>query len=109
MEIRTIGDVTVVGIMPRFDAYTASDVEKVLQNQIAKGIRILLVDFSQTEYIASAGLRVLLSTAKNLQKSGGKIILFAMKPFVYEVFEISGFTQIFSICSSQQEALESLK
>jgi anti-anti-sigma factor len=109
MEIRTIGDVTAVAIMPRFDAYTASDVEMVLHDQIKKGTKKIIVDFSQTEYIASAGLRVLLSTAKSLKKSGGEIILFSMKPYVYEVFEISGFTQIFRICSSQQEALESLK
>jgi anti-anti-sigma factor len=109
MEIRTIGDVTVAIMPPRFDAYTANDVEMVLKNQIGKGTTKVIVDFSQTEYIASAGLRVLLSAAKSLQKSAGQIILFSMKPYVYEVFEISGFTQIFKIFTSQQEALESLK
>ena len=109
MDIRKIDDVTEVVMVPRFDAYAANDVETVLRDQIAKGTKKLIVDFSQTEYIASAGLRVLLSAAKNLQKLGGQIILFSMKPFVYEVFEISGFTQIFKILDSQQEALKSLK
>ena len=109
MDIRTIDDVTAVVMVPRFDAYAANDVEMVLRDQIAKGTKKLIVDFSQTEYIASAGLRVLLSTAKALQKLGGQIILFSMKPYVYEVFEISGFTQIFKILDSQQEALKSLK
>jgi len=109
MEIRTIGDIAVAGIVPRFDAYTANDVETVFRDQMAKGTKKLIVDFSQTEYIASAGLRVLLSAAKSLQKSGGQIVLFSMKPYVYEVFEISGFTQIFKIYASQQEALASLK
>ncbi len=109
IEIMTEGDVTVAVVVPRFDAYTANDVETVLQDQIAKGTKKIIVDFSQTEYIASAGLRVLLSAAKSLQKSGGQIVLFSMKPYVYEVFEISGFTQIFKIYASQQEALASLK
>lgn len=109
MEIKTLGDVTAVVMVPRFDAYSANDVETLLRDQIGKGAQKIIVDFSQTEYIASAGLRVLLSTAKSLQKSGGKIILFSMKPYVYEVFEISGFTQIFKIYDSQEEALESLK
>jgi len=109
MEIKTIGDIVVAVMIPRFDAYTANDVETVFRDQIAKGTKKLIVDFSQTEYIASAGLRVLLSAAKSLQKSGGQIVLFSMKPYVYEVFEISGFTQIFKIYASQQEALASLK
>ena len=109
MEIRTVGDVTETSIMPRFDAYTANDVEMVLQDLIAKGTKKIICDFSQTEYVSSAGLRVLLSAAKNLQKSNGQIVLFSMKPYVREVFEISGFTQIFKIYASQQEALASLK
>ena len=109
MEIRTEGDVTVATMVPRFDASNANDIEMVLQGLIAKGVKKLICDFSQTEYIASAGLRVLLSLAKSLQKSGGQIILVSMKPYVYEVFEISGFTQIFKIYDSQKEALQSLK
>lgn len=107
MDIKTIDDVTEVTMVHRFDAYASNDVEIVLRDQIAKGTKKIIVDFSQTEYIASAGLRVLLSIAKTLQKSGGQIILFSMKPCVYEVFEISGFIQIFKILASQQEALKS--
>ena len=109
MEIRTEGDVTVAVIVPRFDAYTANDIEMVLRDLIAKGVKKLICDFSQTEYIASAGLRVLLSSAKSLQKSGGQIVMVSMKPFVYEVFEISGFNQIFKVYASQNEALQSMK
>jgi anti-anti-sigma factor len=109
METKTIGDICVAEIVPRFDAYTANDVEAALRNQIAKGTKKLLIDFSQTEYIASAGLRVLLSAAKSLQKCGGHIALYSMKPQVHEVFEVSGFTQIFNIYATQQEALASLK
>ena len=109
METRIIGDISVAVIVPRFDAYTANDVERVIRDQIAKATKKIIVDFSGTEYIASAGLRVLLSAAKSLHNSGGQIVLFSMKPQVYEVFEISGFTQIFKICASQQEAIEGLK
>ncbi len=109
MEIRTEGDVTVAIMVPRFDASNANDIEMVLQGLIAKGVKKLVCDFSQTEYIASAGLRVLLSTAKSLQKSGGQIFIVSMKPFVHEVFEISGFSQIFKVYPSQKEALQSQK
>ncbi len=109
MEVRTEGDATIAIMVPRFDASNANDIEMVLQGLISKGVKKLVCDFSQTEYIASAGLRVLLSTAKSLQKSGGQIFIVSMKPFVREVFEISGFNQIFKIYASPQEALQNQK
>jgi anti-anti-sigma factor len=109
MDIKTDGDVTIVFMVPRFDAYTANDIETELRELIVKGAKKLVCDFSQTDYVASAGLRVLLSTAKNLQKSGGQICIVSMKPFVREVFEISGFNQIFKIYASSKEALQTLK
>jgi len=39
METTTIGDVSVTELLPRFDAYTANDVEKELRDQIAKGFK----------------------------------------------------------------------
>ncbi len=108
MEIRTEGDVTIAVMVPRFDAYTANDIETELRDLIAKGTKKIICDFSQTDYVASAGLRVLLASAKSLQKTGGQILLVSMKPYVHEVFEISGFTQIFKIFASQKEALQSL-
>ena len=108
MEIRKEGDVSIAVMVPRFDAYTANAVETVLRDLIANGAKKIVCDFSQTEYVASAGLRVLLAAAKSLQKSGGQILLVSMKPYVHEVFEISGFSQIFKIFASQKEALQSL-
>jgi anti-anti-sigma factor len=109
MEIRTEGNTAIAVMVPRFDAYTANDVEAALRDLIVKGTKNIVCDFSQTEYVASAGLRVLLSSAKSLQRSGGQILLSSMKPYVHEVFEISGFTQIFKVFDSQKEALQTLK
>jgi anti-anti-sigma factor len=108
MEIRTKDNATIVTMVPRFDAYTANEVEAVIKDLIVKGNKEIICDFSQTEYVASAGLRVILSSAKSLQSSGGHILLISMKPYVYEVFEISGFTQILKILNSEKEALQSL-
>ncbi len=108
MEVKTEEDLTTVVIVSRFDAYTASDVETALKDLIGKGAKKIICDFSQTEYVASAGLRVLLSSAKILQKCGGQIVMASMKPYVREVFDISGFTQIFKVFDSQEEALQTL-
>jgi anti-anti-sigma factor len=108
MEVRTEGDTTIAVMVPRFDAYTANDVETALKELISKGAKNIICNFSQTDYVASAGLRVLLSQAKTLQRAGGQIVLCSMKPYVQEVFEISGFTQIFKVYPSEQEAMQSL-
>jgi len=108
MDVKTEGDITIAVMVPRFDAYTASDVETTLKDLISKGAKKVICDFSQTDYVASAGLRVLLSSAKSLQKCGGQILMVSMKPYVHEVFEVSGFTRIFKVFDSQEEALQTL-
>jgi anti-sigma B factor antagonist len=108
METRTEADITIAVMVPRFDAYTANDVDSALKELIAKGAKKIICDFAQTDYVASAGLRVLLASAKTLQRQGGMILLCSMKPYVHEVFEISGFTQIFKVFESEKDALKSL-
>jgi len=109
MEIRTVDDVKIAAIVPRFDAYSAKDVEAALQEAIEGGAKKILCDFSQTEYISSAGLRVLLAAAKNLQRNEGQIALSSLKPYVKEVFETAGFIPLFKIYDSEEAALKELK
>nr|QNO51253.1 hypothetical protein IGHJBHOP_00014 [Methanosarcinales archaeon ANME-1 ERB6] len=109
MEIKTIGDVKVAVIVPRFDSRTAEEVETAFTALIEKGTKRLLCDFSMTKYISSAGLRVLLSTAKKLQKSGGPLVLCSLSPNVREVFEIAGLTPLFTIYDSVGRALKDLE
>ncbi len=109
MEVKASGDVKVVEMAVRIDAYTAKDVEAVLTGLVGAGDKKILCDFSQTEYISSAGLRVLLLVAKNLQKSGGELVLCSLKEYVSEVFETAGLIRIFKICVSKEEALTSLE
>ncbi len=90
----------------RFDAHSAGDVEKELNLTISKGARKLLLDMDGVEYISSAGLRVLLAAAKKLKKEEGEIKLCCLKPYVKEVFDIAGFTQIFKIYDTTEKAIQ---
>ncbi|GAG18922.1 unnamed protein product [marine sediment metagenome] len=90
----------------RFDAHSAGDVEKELNLTISKGERKLLLDMGGVEYISSAGLRVLLAAAKKLKKEEGDIKICCLKPYVKEVFDIAGFTQIFKIYDTTEEAIQ---
>jgi len=109
MEIKIVGDVGIAIFVKRLDAYTSRDAEMALKDLIEKGVRRIVCDLSQTEYIASAGLRLLLSVAKNLQRLSGQLVLCSLGPYVKEVFDTAGFTQLFKIFSSTEEALTSLQ
>ena len=109
MEIKKVGEIEIAVIPKRLDAYAAEDVGASLKNSVQKGVRTIICDFSDTEYVASAGLRVLLLTAKILQKAEGLLLVCSLKPYVQEIFETAGFTQIFRIHNSADEAVASLQ
>ena len=69
----------------------------------------MIFDFSRTDYIASAGLRVLLSVTRDLMKTGGRVALVELRPMVHKVFDMAGFTSIFMICRSREEAIGKMK
>lgn len=106
VEEKIIADVIIVTIIPRVDAANAKTVETQLTEIINGGTRKLICNFSQNEYISSAGLRVFLSTLKMMKKSGGEIVLCGLQPYVQEVFDMAGFSQLFTISGSEAEAVK---
>lgn len=82
-----------VELIGRLDTSTAPELEKALTlDEVQK----LDIDLAGIEYLSSAGLRVLLSAHKTMQKKGG-LVLRNLRPIVKEVFDITGFTDIFEI------------
>ena len=98
--------VAVVRFEGNLDTNTAPEAQERLDELVAQGAEKVLVDFSDLDYISSAGLRVLLATAKKLRGGGGNIRLCSLNETVAEVFEISGFSTIFAVFGSEAEALE---
>lgn len=107
MEIQTRKDASaiIVTISGRMDAVTAPTYEIRLNELIASGEACFVVDFEGLDYISSAGLRALLSTAKKLKGKGGQISFANIKGTVKEVFDISGFGAIFQTHDSVDNAL----
>jgi anti-anti-sigma factor len=98
--------VTVLIIEGRLDSSTSGVLEKKLFEMTEAGEKNFVVDFASMDYISSAGLRVLLMAAKKTKKAGGKVVLSALNSNVKEVFDIAGFTSIFTISASQEEAIQ---
>jgi len=110
MEVtgRKEGSSFIVEIIGRMDASTAPDFEKECNRWLEDGENQMVVDFSGTEYISSAGLRGILSIGKKLKNQGGSLSLCQMSGMVQEVFEISGFSSIFPIFDAIEDALAEL-
>jgi len=97
---------TCLRVEGRLDAGAAPAFEKALLSAIKEDSSKLIVNLADLAYISSAGLRALLVGAKEVKARGGKMILAAANESVKKVFDISGFSSIFDLQDSLDEALK---
>jgi len=105
IENKISGSVNIILVNGRIDARNSSLLDDELKALIEGGSVNIIVNMEGVDYISSSGLRVLLAALKKVKPSGGDIKLSGLKPFVGDVFRISGFDSIFDICGSDKEAL----
>lgn len=89
------GEVLTVELEGRLDTTTAPELEEALKTEF-DGITKLEFDFSKLEYISSAGLRVLLSSQKVMNKQGSMVVK-NVNESINEIFEVTGFVDILTI------------
>ncbi|MBK5914197.1 STAS domain-containing protein [Rhodocyclus purpureus] len=105
IQVQERGNAWIVAVTGKLDAVSAADYEKTVRQLIADGKTRFVVDFAELSYISSAGLRVLLSTAKQLKPVGGEVRFANLQDNVREVFEMTGFSSILGIHPSVDAAL----
>lgn len=88
----------------RLDTSNAPQAEKLLVENINAGEKRVVVDFSRTDYISSAGLRVILQAAR-LVRRDGRVVLCNANEQIREVLEISGFLDMIPYGASLKEAI----
>lgn len=91
----TDGSKLTIALEGRLDSSTSPELENELKESMS-GVRELHFDFSELEYISSAGLRVLLAAQKEMSKQGTMAIS-GVNDTVMEVFEVTGFVDILTI------------
>ena len=89
------GTTLTVALTERLDTVTSPQLEGELRAAV-NGVPELFFDLAGLEYISSAGLRVLLSTQKVMNKQG-KMTIRNVKPEIMEIFEVTGFVDILNI------------
>ena len=89
------GTELIVKVSGRLDTTTAPELEGELKGSM-EGITDLTLDFATLEYISSAGLRVLLSAQKTMNRQGSMKVT-GVNETIMEIFEVTGFSDILTI------------
>lgn len=97
--------VCIVSISGRVDSLTSSEVGRFFDEQIEKGQVRLVLDLSQVDYMSSSGLRVLISTLKVVRQHRGDLYLADLQENIHQLLDLSGFTSIFKIYPTSDEAV----
>lgn len=96
----------ILAIKGRIDAVSYLVFEEAVLTYFDDTNKKLLIDFSQIEYISSAGLRTLLRTVKKIKLNNGYFALFGVNDLNFEVLRVSGFLSMFEIFKTKDEALK---
>ena len=100
-----INDFCALKIEGRIDTTNYSDFETDVNLLFNKGEKNIIFNCSGLNYISSSGLRVFLLAQKKTISINGKLHLCCLQPAIKEIFDISGFSSIFQIFDTQEQAL----
>ena len=107
VEPQRQGDSLVLITDGRVDGTNATDFQDAVKSAIQESDTAVVLDLEKLAYISSAGLRVVLLVAKDLQQQGAQFAACSLTDSVKEVFVISGFDKIIPIHDSQDAAIGS--
>jgi anti-sigma B factor antagonist len=95
----------VIALKGEVDLYTCPELKEELLRVIADGATFVVVDLTETTFIDSTGLGVLIRGVERLQAEGGRLAVVCMDPNMTKVFEVTGLDRVFSVYPSRDEAL----
>ena len=100
-----IKDFSVLKMEGRFDSTNSPVFEEEIEKLYSSGEKNIILNFSGLDYVSSAGLRVFLIAQKRALSSHGKLHMCNMQPTIKETITVIGFSNMFSIFDTQEEAL----
>jgi anti-sigma B factor antagonist len=89
------GETLEIALEGRLDTITSPELEKALSKAL-EGVTDFVMNFSELKYVSSAGLRIILSAQKRMNKQG-KMLIKNVSEEIMEVFDMTGFSDILNI------------
>lgn len=96
-NIEKLQDKYLVTLEGELDTAASAEVEKTLQPLYSSDGKDVIIDCAGLEYIASSGLRILISILKGAKAGGSKVVLKNMNDDIKSVFKLTGFINIFDV------------
>src|SRR5215475_12573965 len=98
----------VIALAGEVDLYTAPEFKQQLLDVIAKGAKDVVVDFTNTTFIDSTTLGVLVGGVKRLRAQDGRLSLVCSDRNITKIFEITGLDKVFTIYPTREEAVSAV-
>jgi anti-sigma B factor antagonist len=99
----------VIALAGEVDLYTAPEFKQQLLDVIGRGAKDVIVDFSDTTFIDSTTLGVLVGGVKRLRSNDGQLSLVCSDRNITKIFEITGLDRVFTIYPTRDEAVSKLR
>ena len=105
---RAEGNVWVIALSGEVDLYTAPEFKETLLDVIGQGATHVVVDLTDTTFIDSTTLGVLVGGVKRLRSNDGQLSLVCSDRNITKIFEITGLDRVFTIYPSREEAVATI-
>ena len=102
-------DAYVISLSGEVDLYTAPEFKQQLLEVVGQGGKDVVVDLTETTFIDSTTLGVLVGGVKRLRPNGGQLSLVCSDRNITKIFEITGLDKVFPIYETRTEAVENLE
>jgi anti-sigma B factor antagonist len=106
-DVKKQGDITVIDVEGQLIVGNRQELKQKVLEELEKGGRKFLIDFSNTGYIDSSGLGVLVSLSKKIREQGGELRLANLNDDLRTLFELTKLDTLFHIATNREEALSS--
>ncbi len=100
------GDITVIDVDGQLIVGNRQELKQKVLDEVARGERKFLVDFTNTGYIDSSGLGVLVSLSKKIREQGGDLRLASLNEDLRTLFELTKLNTLFRIAETRDEGLQ---
>ncbi len=108
LEETGIEDAVIISISGLIDTYNSDFFRIQAAKVVEAGYRHIIVNASAATFMSSTGIGAFTALLQTIRRKHGSMIIYAMPPRIYEVFQLLGFTSFFQFCNTREEALERL-
>ncbi len=107
IKVTEFGDVKVIHFEGKLDVNLSLAVEVELEKMITLGVKKIIIDLKNVEYLSSSGLRIFISAMRKLNEQGGHLLLCSITPMVKKIFKIVELEDLFQVYDTLEEAIKS--